>query len=74
MKFALRSDGGVTEAFLHAENPDTALEHAARHIAQDHGLPVHLELWSTAPDGRTPHKLADFRFVAITHRGDVIDL
>ena len=74
MRFAVKSAGGITEAFLHADNVDEAVKDAAKQIAADYDLPVDLELWTAPPQGGHPSRRAEFRFVAVDQNGDVIDL
>ena len=74
MRFAAKSAGGITEAFLHADDLDEAVKDAAKQIIEDYELPVDLELWTAAPEGGQPSKRAEFRFVAVDQNGDVIDL
>ena len=61
MRIAVKSAGGVTECFLHAENAAEAARDAARQIAEDYGLPVDLELWSDPPDGGAPPRRTPVR-------------
>ena len=51
MRFAVKSAGGITEAFLHADDVDEAVKDAAKQIVEDYELPVHLELWTAPPAG-----------------------
>ena len=74
MRFAVKSAGGITEAFLHADDVDGAVRDAAKQIVEDYELPVDLELWTAPPQGGQPSRRAEFRFVAVDHNGDVIDL
>ncbi len=74
MRFAVKSPGGITEAFLHADDADEAVKDAARQIVEDYELPLHLELWTAPTEGGQPSRRADFRFVAVDQNGDVIDL
>ena len=74
MRIAVKSAGGVTECFLHAENAAEGARVAARQIAEDYGLPVDLELWSEPPDGGTPRRLGELRFVVLDRDGTVVDL
>ena len=73
MRIAVKSPGGITECFLHAENADAAAQGAAKQIAADYGLPVDLELWSDPPDG-APRRLGELRFVAVDDAGTVLQL
>ena len=73
MRFAVKSAGGITEAFLHADDVDEAVKDAAKQIVEDYELPLHLELWTAPPDGQ-PFRRAEFRFVAVDQNGDLIDL
>ena len=74
MRFAIKSDGGITEAFLHADDVEAGVQEAARQIVASHDLPIRLELWTAPPQGGHPARRAGFRFVAVNDRGDVIDL
>ena len=73
MRIAVKSAGGITECFLHAENAEEAAKDATKQIAEDYGLPVDLELWSDPPDG-TPRRLGELRFVALDGDGTVVHL
>lgn len=73
MRIAVKSAGGITECFLHADNAAEGAKDAARQIAEDYGLPIDLELWSDHPDG-PPRPLGEFRFVALDGHGNVIQL
>ena len=73
MRIAVKSAGGITECFLHAENAEEGAKDAARQIAEDYGLPVDLELWSDPPDG-PPRRLGELRFVALDGDGTVVQL
>ena len=73
MRIAVKSPGGITECFLHAENADAAAQDAARQIAADYGLPVDLQLWSDPADG-PPRRLGELRFVALADDGTVLQL
>ena len=68
MRIAVKSAGGITECFLHADNAAEGAKDAARQIAEDYGLPVDLELWTDSPDG-PPRRLGELRFV-----GTVLEL
>ena len=74
MRIAVKSAGGIVECFLHAENAEEGAKDAAKQIAEDYGLPVDLELWSDPPDGGTPRRLAELRFVALDGQGTVLEL
>ena len=74
MRIAVKSAGGITECFLHAENATEGAKDAARQIVEDYGLPTDLELWSDPPDGGTPRRLAELRFVALDGDGTVLEL
>ena len=74
MRFAVKSSGGVTEAFLHADDIADAVREAARQIIEDYEVPVRLELWTAPPNGGQPGRRAAFRFVAVTEQGELIDL
>ena len=74
MRIAANSAGGITECFLDAENHEQGVRQAARRIAEDHGLPIDIELWSANPDGRPPRRLGAFRFVAVDGGGNVVEL
>ncbi|MCY3813567.1 MAG: hypothetical protein OXH15_17375 [Gammaproteobacteria bacterium] len=73
MRIAVKSAGGITECFLHAENAKEGAKDAARQIAEDYGLPVDVELWSDPPDG-APRRLGELRFVALAGDGTVLQL
>ena len=73
MRIAVKSAGGVTECFLHVENAEAGAKDAAKQIAEDYGLPVHLELWSDPPDGSSD-RLGELRFVALAGDGTVLEL
>ena len=74
MRITVKSAGGITECFLHADNAAEGARDAARQIAEDYGLPVDLELWSDRPDCGPASKLGDLRFVAVTGDGTVLEL
>ena len=74
MRIAVKSTGGITECFLHAENAAEGAKDAAKQIAEDYGLPTDIELWSDHPDGGTPRKLGELRFVALDGDGTVVEL
>ena len=74
MRIAVKSAGGITESFLHAENHEQGVRQAARRIAEDYGLPIDIELWSANPDGRPPRRLGGFRFVAVDGGRNVVEL
>ena len=74
MRIAVKSMGGITESFLHVDNVEEGVREAARQIAEDYGLPTDIELWSDNPDAGQPQRLGEFRFVAVTPGGDVVDL
>ena len=74
MRIAVKSAGGITECFLHAENAEEGAKDAARQIAEDYGLPTDVELWSDPADGGTPRRLAELRFVALDGEGTVVEL
>ena len=46
MRIAVKSAGGITECFLHADNAEEGAKDAAKQIADDYGLPTDIELWS----------------------------
>ena len=73
MRFAVKIAGGITEAFLQADDVGEAVKDAAKQIAADYELPVDLELWTAPPQGSQPSRRAEFRFV-VDQNGDVIDL
>ena len=73
MRIAVKSTGGITECFLHAENAAEGAKDAAKQIAEDYGLPTDIELWSDPPDG-TPRRFGELRFVALDGDGTVIQL
>ena len=74
MRIAVKSAGGITEAFLHVDNVEEGAKDAAKQIAEDYGLPTDIELWSDPPDGGTPRRLAELRFVALDGEGTVLEL
>ena len=74
MRIAVKSAGGITECFLHADNAAEGARDAARQIAEDYGLPVDIELWSDPPDGGTARRLGELRFVALAGDGTVVEL
>ena len=74
MRIAVKSTGGITESFLHVEDAAEGVKEAAKQIAADYGLPTDIELWSDHPDAAQPRRLAEFRFVAVTPGGDVVEL
>ena len=74
MRIAVKSAGGIVECFLHADNATAGAKDAARQIAEDYGLPTDLELWSDLPDGGTPRRLGELRFVALAADGTVLEL
>ena len=74
MRIAVKSTGGITESFVHVDNVDEGVREAAKQIVEDYGLPTDIELWSDRPDAGQPSKLGEFRFVAVTPSGDVVDL
>ena len=74
MRIAVKSAGGITEAFIHVENAAEGVREAARQIAEDYGLPTDIELWSDRPDGGPPRQLGEFRFVAVDGQGNVVEL
>lgn len=74
MRIAVKSAGGIVECFLHADNAEEGAKDAAKRIAEDYGLPVDLELWSDPPDGGTPRRLTELRFVALDGEGTVLEL
>ena len=74
MRIAVKSAGGITEAFIHVENAEEGVKEAARQIATDYGIPTDIELWSDAPDGAASRKLGELRFVALDGDGTVLDL
>ena len=73
MRIAVKSAGGITECFLHAENAAEGARDAAKQIAEDYGLPVDLELWSD-PTNEPPRRLGELRFVALDGQGTVLQL
>lgn len=74
MRIAVKSTGGITESFVHVDNIDEGVREAAKQIVEDYGLPSDIELWSDNPDAGPPKKLGEFRFVAVTPGGDVVEL
>ena len=74
MRIAVKSAGGITEAFIHVENAGEGAKAAARQIAEDYALPTDIELWSDNPDGGPARKLGELRFVAVDGNGDVVEL
>ena len=74
MRFAVKSSGGITEAFLHADDVADGVREAARQMIEDYELPVRLELWTAPPNGGQSARRAGFRFVAVTEDGELIDL
>ena len=74
MRIAVKSMGGITESFLHVDNVEDGVRQAAKQLAEDYGLPNDIELWSDRPDAGQPRRLGQFRFVAVTPNGDVVDL
>ena len=74
MRIAVKSAGGITECFLHADNAEEGAKDAAKQIAEDYGLPTDIELWSDPPDGGSPRRLAELRFVALDGEGTVLEL
>ncbi len=74
MRIAVKSPGGITEAFLHVENVPEGVTEAARQIAADYAFPTHVELWSDRPDGGPARKLGELRFVAVDGDGTVVEL
>ena len=74
MRIAVKSSGGITEAFLHVENVEEGVREAARQLVEDYGLPTDIVLWSDHPDAGQPRRLGGFRFVAVTPGGDVVEL
>ena len=74
MRIAVKSTGGITESFVHVDNVEEGVREAAKRIVEDYGLPADIELWSDNPDAGQPRKLGEFRFVAVTPGGDVVDL
>ncbi len=74
MRIAVKSAGGITESFLDVENVDEGVREAAKQIVEDYGLPTDIELWSDSTDAVRPKRLGEFRFVAVTPGGDVVDL
>ena len=74
MRIAVKSTGGITESFLHVDNVEEGVTEAARQLARDYGLPTDIELWSDHPDAGQPRRLGEFRFVAVTPTGDVVEL
>ncbi len=57
MRIAVKSAGGITEAFIHVGNAGEGAKEAARQIAEDYALPTDIELWSDNPDGGPARKL-----------------
>ena len=74
MRIAVKSAGGITEAFIHVENAEAGVKQAARQIAEDYALPTDIELWSDDPDGGPVRKLGALRFVAVDGQGNVVEL
>ncbi|MDE0367094.1 MAG: hypothetical protein OXP09_16175 [Gammaproteobacteria bacterium] len=74
MRIAVKSTGGITESFVHVDNVEEGVREAAKQIVEDYSLPTDIELWSDNPDAGQPHKLCEFRFVAVTSGGDVVEL
>ena len=74
MRIAVKSAGGITEAFIHVENAEAGVREAARQIAEDYRIPTDIELWSDHPDAGPSRKLGELRFVAVDGQGNVVDL
>ena len=74
MRIAVKSTGGITESFLHVDNVEEGVTEAARQLVRDYGLPTDIELWSDHPDAGQPRRLGEFRFVAVTPGGNVVEL
>lgn len=74
MRIAVKSAGGITEAFIHVQNAEEGIKEAARQIAEDYSLPTDVELWSDHPDAGTARKLGELRFVAVDGQGNVVEL
>ena len=74
MRIAVKSAGGITESFIHVESVDEGVKEAAKQIAEDYALPTDIELWSDHPDGGSPRKLGELRFVAVDGHGNVVEL
>ena len=74
MRIAVKSTGGITEAFIHVENAEEGTKEAARQIAEDYALPTAIELWSDHPDAGPTRKLGELRFVAVDGQGNVVEL
>ena len=74
MRIAVKSAGGITECFLHADNVEAGLREAARQIAEDYSLPTDLELWSAPLDGGPSRQLAELRFVALDGSGAIVEI
>ena len=74
MRIAVKSAGGITESFLDVENVDDGVTKAAKQIVEDYGLPSDIELWSDSPAAGQPKKIGEFRFVAVTPGGTVVQI
>ena len=74
MRIAVKSTGGIIEAFIHVENVEEGIQEAAKQIAHDYALPTDIQLWSDNPDGGSPRKLGELRFVAVDGQGNVVEL
>ena len=74
MRIAVKSTGGIIEAFIHVDNAEQGVKEAAKQIAEDYALPTDIELWSDHPDGGPARKLGELRFVAVDGQGNVVEL
>ena len=74
MRIAVKSAGGITEAFIHVENVEEGIKEAAKQIAEDYAVPTDIQLWSDNPDAGQPRRLGEFRFVAVDGQGNVVEL
>ena len=74
MRIAVKSTGGIIESFLQVDNVEEGVKEAAKHLAEDYGLPTDIELWSDRPDAEQPRRLGGFRFVAVDGNGTVVEL
>ena len=60
MRFAVKSAGGISEAFLHADDVAEAAKDAARQIVEDYDLPLGLELWTPPRKSASPPDAPSF--------------
>ena len=74
MRIAVKSAGGITECFLHADNVAAGIREAARQIAEDYSLPTDLKLWSDPPDASPSRQLAELRSVALDGSDAIVEL